>query len=90
MLEAAWITTMEASAPEFIRELQLRMVKVGFFRGAQSMMEILRMAAQEEDDNISQAVVARLAKEIERFFADVHRIAQEAVAKNQQNQPVRH
>jgi len=91
MLEAAWIKTMLASAPEELSEAHLMMVRVGFYRGAQSMLEIMRLAAGEQDHRVAQTVMRDIAKEMAAFFRVAAQFGKDMLKKReQQNQSVRH
>jgi hypothetical protein len=91
MLEAAWIKTMLASAPEELSEGHLMMVRVGFYRGAQSALEIMRLAAGEKDHRVAQTVMRDIAKEMAVFFRVAAQFGKDMLKKReQQNQSVRH
>jgi hypothetical protein len=74
ILEAGWITTMLKAAPDSLREAEMIVVRLAFFRGAQCLLDVLKMAGDTKDEDVVTAMMNGIEKELREFFKEQKRM----------------
>ena len=91
MLEAAWISVMLSGAPDTLTRAQMMVVHVAFYRGAESLLQILDMVAREKDPRLNRNIRGHLQQEINAFFRAMNTIGKEMLEKKgKEEQAVKH
>jgi len=79
IMEAAWITTILKHTPENMTENATRMVRFAFFRGAQCLLDVLKLAGEKADEETINAMLDSVAKELTVFFKEQKRVRKQVL-----------